>query len=180
MSGKPSEVIEQYLASYEKSEISPFTTPDLRNGSGSFRFKNLIIRDNHDVPTQFLISGTRVNIEITYQCYSAIPENLSVFIHFRSTANQFIFTCTPEVQSVKLTSKAGTVGCIIEKLPLNTGTYKIDLECFDRGELADVVLHAAHFKVSTGYFYKSGILPPPWFKMLVNYRWYQKSNPDEN
>ena len=64
------------------------------------------------------------------------------------------------------------VVCDIEKLPLNTGTYKFHLFVSNLQEVFDEINFAGELKVEGGNFYPTGKLPSPQVsKFLVENSW---------
>jgi lipopolysaccharide transport system ATP-binding protein len=72
----------------------------------------------------------------------------------------------------------GIVACTINRLPLNTGTYSVDLSVDSRGSLLDFVEGAFTFDVLAGDFFGTGKQPEPrWGATVVPHQWSLDETP---
>jgi lipopolysaccharide transport system ATP-binding protein len=176
--GKPSEVINQYLAR-DESRGNDLRAVREREGDGAIRFTGISIIDHTGTVSDTVYCGETMTVELTYESKPEVQGSALVFhLYFRNNFGERLFTCstryTPKTPAQFPTS--GKIRCVIDRLPLAPDSYSIDIAVKLRETLTDMVWDAKPFNVGEADFYGSGATPRAAAgPLLVDHRFEQIS-----
>ncbi len=146
--------------------------PDSRQGNGMLRFSQVTLLSNGQAFSA-CESGADLTIQLSFQSAQALS-GLNFRVHFFAQTGERLFSCMSRmsVSPHQPFAAAGVAQCRIPRLPLNQGSYYLDLEALVKGQLADYIPRAAVLQVRPGAFYPSSNLPAPHFYTLIPYSWH--------
>ena len=177
--GKVSDIIPLYLNAFRAEELtSNLSKIKTRAGNGKVQFSKIELLDQNDNEIDFALSGQKVRMRIT--CDINDPNftgSLHMSIKFVDENDITLFHMSNSVSngkefSVNKTQNEFIVDCDIDKLPLNSGTYKFHLFVSNLQDLFDEINFAGELKVEGGNFFPTGKLPSPQVsRFLVDNSW---------
>ena len=160
--GKTDKIISKYRElARSKNTVSLENLP--REGSGRSKFIGFEIQDEENKPSNFLISGKKSTIKLTFQRNE--PENQPMSLSLGiSTENQIrLAHLCMKTFGVNIPSEESTLFHInlnLEKVELNEGKYFFTIFLDDEsGEIIDWVADAFEINVVQSDFYGTGLLP---------------------
>ncbi len=147
-----------------------------RKGGESFRFQQIRFFDgDSEVPTEILMTGRPVRIELDYEYYGDSPIG-DVVASFNFKTQTGTLLCALRSDAVGRTFTVdpgrGTLQCTVPKLPLSGGRYQVACNARHRGELIDRVQEAGFVDIENGDYYGTGIIPVQSSQtVLVDFDW---------
>lgn len=177
--GNVSDIIPLYLNAFKAEEItSDLTSIKTRTGSGAIKFSKLEVLDEVGNEIDFALSGQTVKLRLACDIHdSTYNGKLHMSIKFVDENDVTLFHMSNSVSNgvefdILTGEKSFVVDCDIQKLPLNTGTYKFHLFVSNLQEVFDEINFAGELKVEGGNFFPTGKLPSPSnSKFLVENSW---------
>lgn len=171
--GKPEETINQYRDSVRGYQSDTLDTMQVRRGTGVIRFTKVELLDYSGKITTTMATGSKIFFRLHYQGEKEKISHVLFRILIKSISGQVIIALfsNMSVPLVQLIDGHGVVECQIDRLPLNTGRYLIDIDITNHQELVDIVHDVCSFEVVKGSFYPTGDLPDSSFPVLVDYTW---------
>ncbi len=171
--GEPEVTISRYLDSVSRDTGDAFANPLSRRGNGNIRFSNLELLDGSGQPASTVATGSPILFRLHYHGNDQRVKNALFRILIKSVTGQVIVALVSgmSIPRTQVFLGSGTIECQIDKLPLNTGRYLVDLEVTLEHELADMVHDTLWFDVVKGSFYPTGDLPGSAFPVLIDYAW---------
>jgi lipopolysaccharide transport system ATP-binding protein len=160
MIGAPQKVVTEYLKVSEAGAGTPLSERRDRVGDGRFRFEEFLLLDAEGKPANCLVTG-----EDGYVCVrlstppfgSVMATPLDVSIIFRdfqgnklTEVNTYFTNSSPRTPAA-----AREVRCLIPRLPILAGQYRIDLWCGTVGETQDWVFDAALVRIEQGNYFRN-------------------------
>jgi lipopolysaccharide transport system ATP-binding protein len=172
--GKPDEMINWYLSSLNPGNISgKLNLSPERMGDGRLKFTEAFIEDQNINQTSRPISGKKMTIVVKFEAKSSIQK--VIFMNLISNHLGIPVThLTVESMGYKFNVKkgSGTVRCIIPRLPLPIGRYRIDLSAFDESGRLDSITGALYFDVTVSHFFSTFFTPPAKYSTaLIEHCW---------
>lgn len=179
--GPVAEVARRYIGSSPGSGAVNVDTTSARQGAGSTRFHAVRFEDEHGNNVGHAISGSPLVFALHYRSGSAEPlRNCRVSIAVYDQREQVLFNCSTELTDawrLHLPSR-GTIRCIVPRLPLTQGIYRVSVFFEVDREIQDWIDNAASLAVGDGDFFGSGKLYPDGWRgtgVLVDHSWTKPS-----
>ncbi|MDG2054447.1 MAG: ABC transporter ATP-binding protein [Phycisphaerales bacterium] len=171
MDGSTQDVLKKYLTSLAEGSNSAFTDNPNRSGAGDIRLVGgRLLNSDGESKSQFL-GGDKLTIECDFQ-----NDNLHGDMHVSMeisdqtggviTEVSTVYTGTPLINL----SKSGSFRCIIAKLPLVPGQYRVAINVWGNQRCQDLVPNAFLFDVIGSHFYSSSRSPDAGVCM-VDHEW---------
>ena len=177
--GKVSDIIPLYLSAFKAEEItSDLLKIKTRTGNGKVKFSKVELLDSLDNEIDFALSGQTIKIRLA--CEIIDPSffgRLHLSIKFVDENDITLFHLSNSVSNgnefeVDKDQSLLIADCEIDKLPLNSGSYKFHLFVSNLQEVFDEIIFAGELKVEGGNFFPTGKLPSPQIsKILVGNTW---------
>lgn len=168
--GDTSRAIEKYITSQEvTTELSEISD---RSGSGNIRFESVEFLDQNNQITGSIVSGMNLRIKLNYSAVN-LARNVIVRLQVVSWDGYILFTCNNFHSSSEFSEipGSGSFVCEIPSLPLNSGEYRLNLQCLENRTVADELEHISPFSVEPGNYYETGKLPSVKQGVLVKHKW---------
>jgi lipopolysaccharide transport system ATP-binding protein len=168
-------VVAQYLNEFRRSsaETDLLTRGD-RTGSGEIRMSALRFRDEHGNPTQTFKTGARATTSIELvRGDAATPTEVTVFLAIVSglgvplTLHSNLYTG----ETLEVPGGRASVECVVLRLPLQPGVYRLDLGVRIGDRVVDHITGAGHVQVEPGDYFGTGQQPPSLFPVLGDAAW---------
>jgi lipopolysaccharide transport system ATP-binding protein len=153
---------------------------NVRHGNGAFQFSNYYFLDTDKRPINKIISGQSFYIGLTLlKSSSAIFDNIqlhlsvkikneegiSIFHLSNTSAMGFNFKINSDVNKLE-------VLCLLEKIPLPSGTYWLDFFASNLNTTFDHIEYAGKLEISDGNFFGNGRdLPSKYGICLIKNSW---------
>jgi lipopolysaccharide transport system ATP-binding protein len=172
--GTPNEMIDWYLSS-----LNPNTTAGQLNdspermGDGRLIFTQAYVEDQFGNQTKQPVSGEKILLVAEFKTKAPLNRVsfiMTIYNHYGIPVTHL----TVESKGFKFNIKkgAGTVRCIITKLPLPIGRYRVDIAAFDENSRLDSITGALYFDVTISHFFKTFTTPPVKYStVLVDHTW---------
>jgi lipopolysaccharide transport system ATP-binding protein len=157
--GSPARVVQQYMASIERTAAVPLENAPNRRGNGEVRFTAMRILDASGREPEMLGSGQRVTIELDYESVANLEsKSVQIAVTVHGLMGQPSFLCHNATQGTdfECLPARGTLGCTIPKLPLGPGQYTINLYLAVNGLETDAIYDARMLTVEGGDFFGTG------------------------
>jgi lipopolysaccharide transport system ATP-binding protein len=174
--GPTGDVIDLYLSSNVER---PAAQSDLcglsRRGEGNVRFKSITFLDQHG-RIRSPKTGEDTKIRIDFSGSRTQARSIRVGITFYTNLDAPLFICANEAactEPLKIGSH-DSIECLIPRLPLSAGGYKVGLFLERDGVIEDWLQESLVFEVSEGsYFGTTRNVPFGWEgkTVLVNNKW---------
>ena len=158
--GPVAEVLAEYLRADEAPPVTPLASRCDRQGDGRFRFEEFRVLDAHGRPAGRAVTGE--------DCYfllrlstpppgSPMPSPLDVAIVVRDFEGRRLTEVSSHFtsSSPRTPAEAREVCCLVPRLPLLAGQYRIDLWCGTLSETQDSILDAAVLRVDAGNYFRN-------------------------
>ncbi len=157
MDGPADEVVRNYLARSLEQGASTSDDPDSRPGSGLARMRDIRVLDQAGNLTTEVMGGEDVTLEFDYEAKKpGVPVSISTTIYNdQETPIAAIHTHLTRPDLLPL-GKLGTLRCVMQRLPLTTGRYRIAAALQVDGETADHITRAAEMHVTASVFHHAG------------------------
>ncbi|MBS1517256.1 MAG: ABC transporter ATP-binding protein [Bacteroidetes bacterium] len=146
-----------------------------RTGEGKIRLIDFTMLNAKNEKIDIAISGQKVKFRIHYRCFeNPDPKNVTVAIGISRSDGFLVTVLGNEISSSKFDSisQEGYFTCVLEKLPVTSGTYLLNLIVYQNGIRQDWIQEAASLDVEDGDFYKTGkIVPATHRSVLLEHEW---------
>ncbi|NOZ34218.1 MAG: ABC transporter ATP-binding protein [Chlorobi bacterium] len=165
-------VIDKYLNSSSKTvekELSLFNR--------DIKINNITFLNKYGKKVTTLLSGQKITIRISYTANTYLKKVIIRLIFFNSN-REFLFICNNYHTNEPFDNleNSGSLECDIDKLPLNSGSYHIDIRINSDSKMIFDKEQAISFDVISGDFYGTGKLPAIKRGVLVEHRWKIQQN----
>ncbi len=168
--GPIDKVIERYVVSTRAESHRLLRERADRDGDGKLRFVGVdITNPNGAAPAV----GDDLVIDLSYEAPRPL-KNVLVGISFYGVMGEPLFVVSSAIRGVEFADapEQGVFRCRIPRLPLNPGSYAINIYSEVNGTIADWIQNAAEFEVLEGDFFQSGRLPPTSHgQFIVDHSW---------
>ncbi|MBN2143139.1 MAG: ABC transporter ATP-binding protein, partial [Candidatus Aureabacteria bacterium] len=168
---------QSYSDSMQEESVPLLSNERNRDGSGTFRFKSVQIKDAESNSLNVVRCGRDVDVILEYESRDNQPLKYVQFaIGFHSLLGQFLFMCTTDLMNMDfpILPPKGQVVCRIPFFPLSPGRYGFNFNGSANGILADWVKDLLCFSVIEDDFFGSGKLPPQTHGgFLVRHSWME-------
>jgi hypothetical protein len=160
--GKTHKVISKYkqLASNSNS-ISLKNL--VREGNGRCKFIGFEIQDEENRPSNFLISGKKSTIKLTFQRNETQSHPMSLSLGISSENQVRLAHLCMKTFGLTIPSEESSlfhINLTLEKVELNEGKYLVTIFLDDEsGEIIDWVTNAFEINITQSDFYETGLLP---------------------
>jgi homopolymeric O-antigen transport system ATP-binding protein len=160
--GEVADVVGAYLRSSRASQVTSLASRRDRMGTGRLRFSRAWISaaDAHAVNT--VASGDEVSFHVEYAAQEfQARAMLLISITIRDLHGQLLFSLANFLtgQHIEVDQTTGHLWCTTPELPLNAGSYEVDIWASVDGTAADYVLGAFQFSVVAADVFGSGKVP---------------------
>ena len=157
--GVVGDAIEKYVKSSLESEneMSLLEMPRNFKGSGKIRFVDIKYLDREDkeiTPRCGQYLKLRFFLQVEEPGFKDVYISIGILNYFGDTMTTFPSNVT--IDNFELEPGLHTADCIIEKLPLTDGTYRIEMWVSVMGECADCLILSKGFTVEDDIFFKTG------------------------
>jgi len=174
--GPTSDGIQHYVLNRkEKAEINLADRTD-RNGEGLIRLINFEMMNNENEIIDIAITGQKVKFRIHYKCIkNPNPKNITMAIAISRSDGFLVTVMGNGISSYAFDSisQEGYFTCVLDKLPVTSGLYLLNLIVYQNGILQDWIQEAVTLTVEDGDFYNTGrIVPPTHRSVLFEHEWF--------
>ena len=155
--GEAHAVTEHYLQSMQRSaEQVPVAERSDRQGDGTAKIREVIIKDADSGAKFVTKSGGRVEVEVHYSVLKpGKGKNLQLDLGLINQHGNYLSTLSNRFGDLLVDADhgEGVLRCTVEKWPLMAGRYHLNVHLMVNGFLADRVNHAVEFEVALGDFF---------------------------
>lgn len=173
--GDIQKTVETYLQTtlVDSESDLPLLDRNNRSGNGLLRFTKIKLLDGLNNSISSIAAGEPLTVELAYRLNDAILADLIIRIEFRDANGNYLFVCNSRVGNGLFLHipTSGIVSCTIPKLPLNVGTYHLDVVGKVNGKEVDILTNVVQLTVEDGFFFKTGKLPAAYKGVLVEHSW---------
>lgn len=158
--GPTSDTIERYLHSIESASAVSLAERKDRKGSQKIRCTKITCHDLQGEPLPALRAGEPVEIRVEFEVRDPSVTDFDLAIGINALPETYrLGHLMSKMLKQSVDAKRGTASFIIDRLPLNVGSYSFMVFLDYRGHILDWVQDAYLFQVDPGEFYPSGNLP---------------------
>ncbi|MFZ1321195.1 MAG: ABC transporter ATP-binding protein [Ignavibacteria bacterium] len=173
--GPSEEGIQHYiLERKEKAEINLSERTD-RTGEGKVRLTDFAMMNDKNEKIDIAISGQKVKFRIHFECIeNPDPKNITVAIGISRSDGFLVTVLGNEISSrgFDSISQEGYFTCVLNKLPVTSGSYLLNLIVYQNGTRQDWIQEAVTINVEDGDFYNTGkIVPSTHRSVLLEHEW---------
>lgn len=174
--GPTSDGIQHYILDRkEKAEINIADRTD-RIGEGKIRLTKFEMMNDKNEKIDVAISGQKIKFRVHFKCIkNPNPKNITAGIAI-SRSDGFLVTVLGNGISANgfdLITQEGYFTCILDKLPVTSGLYLLNLIVYQNGERQDWIQEAVTITVEDGDFYNTGkIVPSTHRSVLLEHKWF--------
>jgi lipopolysaccharide transport system ATP-binding protein len=175
--GPTLDIVKVYLASLEKSRDGDLSSFEDRQGRGRVRFARVWFEDDHGGTVQQAMSGETLIVVASYESKSESRlTNCRVSVGIEDIFGNPLFLCDTRMFSSEAQDllPSGSMRCVIPRLPLSQGQYRISLFLEVNREVEDWLNSAITLQVVDGDFFGSGRQYPHGWQgrcVLVPHSW---------
>jgi lipopolysaccharide transport system ATP-binding protein len=172
-----SEAVDLYLNdNREKTRNEKLSERIDRTGKGLIKIMDLELVNASDMVISSAVSGQKIKFKIGYNCIQNIQStNISVAISISRSDGYLVTLLNNEIASSVFhnINQEGFFFCEIEKLPLTSGLYFVNVMVKQDDDIQDWVQEAMSFSVENGDFYNTGKMIPDSHKsILFEQKWF--------
>ncbi len=146
-----------------------------RQGDGNIIVTDIKFFNSNKQEIEELMTGQKFYINISYQCISSyVGQNISFALAFYGDDGVLYTVLNSEHTGVFYHNlkNEGQVVCLIDKLPLMSGNYFINVAINSNGIMQDWVQEATSVNVISGDFYGTGRINPSTHRsVLIDNMW---------
>lgn len=173
--GDTEDVISAYLHKQTSMATVPLRDRTDRQGDGRLRFVDCWFEDCKGERRSIFRSGEFMKIVAVYEVKEGTAiSNLTVSIAINSIKNIPITLLrnnnTGDLFEYQIPA-TGKFECIIERLPLNVGSFSYNISAHSLGGLEDWVPQAGSFDIEPGDFFGTGRIPDKDRIILIDHKW---------
>jgi hypothetical protein len=146
--GDPEEVSDKYIwSNMEQERKTEPKSPEEVEGQGII--KSVHLQNKNDVAVREFVSGNPLKFAIKYDA-SKEPGEVNFGVGLYLDTGGYVFGYNTQMDNFKLNGKAGTLVLNFNKMPILSGTYRVNIICFGADETAplDFRPRALEFNVS--------------------------------
>jgi lipopolysaccharide transport system ATP-binding protein len=174
--GPTNETITHYLAEANQTAlISQLKDRTDRKGLGGLRFQDTWLEDQYGNRVISAVSGAPLKIVVTYEtCHDVPIKNFKVSFSINTLLNIPVTDLSNIYTGQYFSDGIPTQGrfeCIINKLPLNAGSYFYNVFAMSSRGIEDWVQQAGILNVERGDFYGTGNLPESSRLLIIEHSW---------
>lgn len=175
--GEPEFVVHSYLKALRVNAPQDLSSHKDRRGRGRVRFTRIHFEDEHGKPLEQGLSGQPLVIVLGYQSEGDRPlQNCRLSAAVYDDVGQVLFNCSSELTNEEPITlpPAGTVRCMIPRLPLSQGEYLVSPFLEVNREVEDWIHGAAIVSVVDADFFGTGKIYPEGWRgkgVLVPHQW---------
>lgn len=172
--GDVSLAVKHYMKSAQENSKVDLESRTDRQGQGNMKIMGFEMLDNEGQLLQSVITGQSVKFRIRYRgnsdSFSNVTAGIAIYgddgILYSLLGNEFSMGVFNKAQ------KEGTITCSIEKLPIVSGTYFLNLTICQNGIIEDWIQEAVTIEIEDGDFYGTGKLVPTTHRsVLIPNKW---------
>jgi len=157
-----------YMGENESADCGSLHLSDIpkshRQGNGLITITKIdFFVNGNDLPSEFIICGNSLTIQISYAVFNPLPlKNVNFGICFIDSFNRIVSRLETDLldANFETISGNGSVLCEIERFPLGEGQYHLEVGVSAQNEIYDYIPNAGSITIQQGDFYKTGRLPP--------------------
>lgn len=169
--GNADDAINYYLSSVKNKVTIPIGERVNREGSQHISVTSIELIDTSGNNVNHFFTGKEAIFKVNYHCTEK-SENVAFRIQIFNSLGQLVSTLNNyHTNSFFSISSNGSVICRINKLPLLSGEYRIDIRVQHDGILSDEIESALSFVVEDGDYYGTGKTPSNKQGVLINHEW---------
>ena len=155
--GAAPKVVGSYLSAINDASGTDLHARTDRSGSGAAKIASVFLVGADGRTLQQILSGHECMIMIGYESKVELLRPTFRFTIYNSIGQPLLhFNSSLGEKPLLGLARQGRVGCRIKKLPLSTGSYRLNVSIEDGGQLMDHLNGAYAFNVADGNFYGSG------------------------
>lgn len=172
-------VIQKYLRHLNVNSLNiPISTRTDRKGRGSLKINDLKILDKDDYEVISLISGQRAIFSVYYENMNNDLDDMpiEVSISFNKMGGGLVTIISSKYINfeIKNSKKAHIANFHIDRLPLMSGTYTLNVMVRKKEVIEDWIQEAQVFDVENGDYYKTGVsIPDSHNSIFIDYSFTQ-------
>ena len=148
-----------------------------RDGEGTFRFKNIILKDKEGTVLNAAQTGSDLIMEIEFDLKRESLSNLSLALTIYNDEGREMFTLANHISKApfETVNKGNVIQCLVKKFPLTSGSYLCNIIAYKDGIVQDYIQEAYSLEVEEGDFFGTGkIVPTTQQSFLVENVWQLK------
>jgi len=148
-----------------------------RDGEGTFRFKNIILKDKEGSVLNAAQTGSDLIMEIEFDLKKESLNNLSLALTIYNDEGREMFTLANHISKApfETVNKGNVIQCLVKKFPLTSGSYLCNIIAYKDGIVQDYIQEAYNLEVEEGDFFGTGkIVPTTQQSFLVENVWQLK------
>ncbi len=158
--GPTEEVVAEYLKAGEAAEGAPLAERRDREGDGRFRFEEFRVLDARGRPAGRMVTGEDCYLRIrlsTPPPGAGMLAPLDVAVSIRDVHGRKLTEVTTYFTgaSPRTPAEARELWCLVPRVPLLAGEYRIELWCGTLGETQDWIHDAAVLRVEEGNYFRN-------------------------
>ncbi len=172
-SDKIGDVISTYQSENHIQNTNLINLP--RQGTGEFIIKSLEVLNDSDNPTSIFQTGDSVIFKLNVENKLDSAHDIQIAVGIKRTDDSAIAMLANEYLDITLNAKPGdnTYYCKINKLPLNSGKYLINLIVKRNTIVADWLKDVTYFDVEGGFYIHEDYRYPNNYKgIYIENEWY--------
>jgi lipopolysaccharide transport system ATP-binding protein len=156
--GETNEVLQKYSEFFNDNKITNNRVE--RNQCGNLHIKKANLYNHNNQLCSEIAIGEKLVIELQYEANNIeILPNIKVLIRIINNENKQVMVMNTEWFNNNINVKpSGSISCIIDKLPLASGSYSLNVTMNSNNTEIDEVKYIANFQVKAGDFFDSGII----------------------
>jgi len=153
--------ISEYIDRMSGTLSDPFGDNPMRRTEGEVRMVNAYLVDDRENVTEGFVAGRPMEIRIEYT-NPRLYDNLDFVINVYNNLDAKLLTFNWGLNGYRIDEAcaSGVISCVIPKLPLAPGAYRIAMALKHNGVVVDHVPNALRFSIESSIFYGSGRIPP--------------------
>jgi lipopolysaccharide transport system ATP-binding protein len=167
------EAVNYYVQLSSQQQIADLANRNDRQGEGDIKFTSLSVLNAENKNIDVIITGEKVRLKLGYECFRELRE-VSVAIAIYGLDGS-LYTMLGNEYSAKPFNALDGKGhfiCELDKFPLTSGKYALNISVNSAGTLQDWVQDAAHIDVEDGDFYGTGrIVPSSHRSIMIDNKW---------
>jgi lipopolysaccharide transport system ATP-binding protein len=174
-------IISRYRDDIETATLASICNRTDREGDGSIRLTEVNVKsrggncgpirtgDDIDIQVHFTAAAAQRQVEISLGLFTSSGQRIS-WLGSKLTS-----------PTLEVAPPGGVFTCHIDKLPLLSDIYTINLQCLVNGKVVDWIQSAAHFSVFEGdYFGMGQQYPPKWGLVAMAHHWSVEPDSPQN
>lgn len=167
-------VIQEYLSRSSSENASRQIDFSAAKGDKRFVINSIELLNNNFLPIPIAFSGQDVVIRLNYSIHSLGPDPI-VLIRIKDKSDKILFLCLSRNSHhgvIKLQPVSGAIHCVIPKLPLLPGAYRIDVVLKYGHEVTFELQDCFKLMVEKGDFFGTGKLNSDMVNgMIIYHEW---------